>query len=123
MDILAIILLVVLTVFVILSFLNLVPQKWINVLVLLLFLLVFFGDKIRAQPPLPSAQQKADSIQRVQSELIRTKFTANVATIDSTMDYIKSNITAKDFEKNANAFNFFIESLYRKWLEMYQRKK
>lgn len=46
MTILSIILLVVLTVLVILNFLNLVPQKWINAIALILFIIVFFGDKI-----------------------------------------------------------------------------
>lgn len=46
MNIISIILLVVLTVLVVLNFLNLVPQKWINAVVLILLMFILFGDKI-----------------------------------------------------------------------------
>lgn len=100
-------LLVVLLVFVILSFLNLVKQTWINVLVLLLFLLVFFGDKVHAQPtPKPETEKPVDSIPVIATRDIQTFYL-----------YLRDNVSVANYEKLTpdKVLQVFYEWIVQEW--------
>lgn len=55
--------------------------------------------------------------------LIKTKFSLSFGMIDSVYNRLQNTLTVTDYNKNIQAFNFFVEMMIQTWLEDYRRRK
>lgn len=86
---------------------------------ILITLFLFCCTISKGQAPKPVNQ---DSINKVRydsvNKLIVEKMSINAKMIDSTMERIKSKISAKQFEQFGGAYQYFIGELLSYWLEL-----
>jgi predicted DNA binding CopG/RHH family protein len=86
-------------------------------IILIIFLFSFTISKGQAPKPV-----NADSINKVMydsvNKLIIEKMSINAKMIDSTIERIKSKISAKQFEQFGGAYQYFIGELLNYWLEL-----
>lgn len=55
--------------------------------------------------------------------LIKTKFSLSFSMIDSVYKRLENTLTVTDYNRNIQAFNFFVQMMIQTWLEDYRRRK
>lgn len=103
-------------------------MKYSNLRFFLAALLISLLIMHKAQGQMP-AKDTLTPEQKQQKELaeldtlIKKKFYLSFGMIDSVYNRLQNTLTVTDYNRNIQAFNFFVDMMIQTWLEDYRRKK
>lgn len=103
-------------------------MKYSNLRFFLAALLISLLIMHKAQGQMP-AKDTLTPEQKQQKELaeldtlIKKKFSLSFGMIDSVYNRLQNTLTVTDYNRNIQAFNFFVDMMIQTWLEDYRRKK
>lgn len=103
-------------------------MKYSNLRFFLAALLISLLIMHKAQGQMPakdtiSPEQKQQKELAELDTLIKKKFSLSFGMIDSVYNRLQNTLTVTDYNKNIQAFNFFVEMMIQTWLEDYRRRK
>lgn len=78
--------------------------------------------QMRAKDTLTPEQKQQKELAELDT-LIKKKFSLSFSMIDSVYKRLQNTLTVTDYNRNIQAFNFFVDMMIQTWLEDYRRKK